>query len=77
MKHLIDKEKFLAEVKKASTIWSGHDDNSNLMEIEIPIFEGILSKHTKKMVDEPHFPSGMDKHDIDVRNDLREELRNG
>ena len=61
MKHLIDKEKFLAEIRP---YWTGR-------------LQRAFSKHTKEMKDEPHHPSGMDHHDINVRNALRKELRGG
>ena len=75
MKLLIDKKKFIAEIiNNADDL---HEvDGDCLPAIKFDDLRDIFNKHTKKMVDEPHFPSGMDKHDIDIRNDLREELRN-
>ena len=72
---LIDKKKFLYHM------FGKADTKNKLMtkdtEITVTrkIFEEILSKHLKDIVDEPQHPSGMDNDKIKIRNDLRKELR--
>ena len=68
MKHLIDKEKFLEEIAGALIM----AEYSKLGYGEI---RSAFSKHTKDIVDEPQYPSGMDHDKISIRNELRAELR--
>lgn len=74
MKHLVDKEKFLAEINDIIN-WKD-EPGFNKLWLKID-FDKILSKHLEDIKDEPHHPSGMNHHDINVRNALRKELRGG
>ena len=67
MKHLIDKEKFLEEYEQES---SGYR-----LAVKKEQILYLFDKHTKDLVEEPQYPSGMDHDKIKIRNDLRKELR--
>ena len=69
MKHLIDKKKFLEEL--------AYTKEPYLVESYFDVVKRLLSKHVEDIKDEPHHSSGMDHHDINVRNALRKELRGG
>ena len=74
MKHLIDKKKFLEELDLNNSpggVIYVHD-----VKCDMPgrILDA-LSNHLQDIKDEPHHPSGMNHHDINVRNALRKELR--
>ena len=62
---LIDETKFEEGLKK--------EDYFTPEEIKVTM--NVLSKHTKDLVDEPQYPSGMDHDKISIRNGLRKELR--
>lgn len=74
MKHLIDKEKFLAELKTVMQVEELHPSHIDRY-VYIEDIEDKLSKHLKDIKDEPHHPSGMDNDKIKIRNALRRELR--
>ena len=72
MKYLIDKEKFLKEYKMLamSRFNDGREPSVSYKE-----FKNVLSKHTKDLVEEHQYLSGMDHDRISIRNELIVELR--
>ena len=74
---LIDEKKFKKDFHRTFHGYEGIGERKglSLAAIQCKEITSFLSKHTKDLVDEPHHPSGMDRHDINVRNALLKKLR--